>query len=58
MTMGGRGGGGQTLFKQSLSQGEHDSSEDPKGAELDLLRGIRISVPEHTYILNECQLHG
>ena len=58
MTMGGGGAGVQTLFKQSRSQGGHGSSGDTKGAEFDLPRGIRISVPEHTYIPNECQLHG
>ena len=56
MTLG--GGGGQSLFKQSWSQGGHASSEDTKDAEFDLSRGIRTSESEHPYILNECQLHG
>ena len=51
-------GGGQSLFKQSWSQGGHASSEDTKDAEFDLSRGIRTSKSEHPYILNECQLHG
>ena len=60
MTMWGGGGGGegQMLFKQFRLQGGHVSSEDTKGPEFDLSRGIRISMSEHTYILNECQLHG
>ena len=57
MTTGGGGGGGwgvmqsvkwimtmggwQSLFKQSWSQGGHDSSEDIKDAEFDLSRGIK-----------------
>ena len=44
-------GGGQSLFKQSRSQGGHASSEDAKDAEFDLSRGIRTSQSEHPYIL-------
>ena len=55
----GEEGGGQSLFKQSWSQGGHASSEDIKdAAEFDVSRGIRTAESEHPYILNECQLHG
>ena len=47
------GGGGQSLFKQSCSQGGHASSEDTKDPDFDLSRGIRTSESEHPlYLMN------